>query len=144
MYQRDYILRMIDMLGDLIMGLLGKIRKGELQQAHEDIEKLYADFLKEDSALFASIPAEQLTERLLKEHNYTNGHLEMLAMLFDAEAELALAEGRLMDSIDSSEKAVILYSFIAKETKTLSFQNEDKIAGIQNRISQLKKRISYS
>jgi hypothetical protein len=135
---------MIDMLGDLIMGLLGKIRKGELQQAHEDIEKLYADFLKEDSALFTSMPAEHITERLLKEHNYTNGHLEMLAMLFDAEAELALAEGRLRDSINSSEKAVAIYIFISKETKTLSFQNEDKITGIQDRISQLKQRISYS
>ncbi len=29
MYQKDYILRMIEMLGDLIAGIFGLIRKGE-------------------------------------------------------------------------------------------------------------------
>ena len=33
MYQKDYILRMIEMLGDLIAGIFGLIRKGEYSKA---------------------------------------------------------------------------------------------------------------
>jgi len=142
MYQRDYLLRMIEMLGDLIAGLLGKIRKGEIQQAREEMDRLYTDFLKEDSALFLALPAEKLTDSLLKEHNYTHGHLEILALLFGAEAELAIAERRLKDAIELSEKTIILYNFIATEKKTFSFENEKKVADIRKRITDLENEIS--
>jgi hypothetical protein len=142
MYQRDYLLRMIEMLGDLIAGLLGKIRKGEIQQAREEMDRLYTDFLKEDSALFLALPPEKLTDSLLKEHNYTYGHLEILAMLFGAEAELAIAERRLNDAIELSEKTIILYNFIATEKKTFSFDNEKKVADIRKRITDLENEIS--
>jgi hypothetical protein len=33
MYQKDYILRMIEMLGEMIAGILGLIKKGEFEQA---------------------------------------------------------------------------------------------------------------
>jgi hypothetical protein len=35
MYQRDYILRMIEMLGDLIAAIMGSIKKVDYKQASE-------------------------------------------------------------------------------------------------------------
>jgi hypothetical protein len=81
MYQKDYILRMIEMLGDLIAGILGLIKKGEFEKAKEKLENLYYGMLKEDSAFFRDIPENELTDRLLYQHNYNNGHLEVLAEL---------------------------------------------------------------
>ncbi len=33
MYQKDYILRMIEMLGDMLAAIFGLVRKGEYQKA---------------------------------------------------------------------------------------------------------------
>jgi hypothetical protein len=94
MYQKDYILRMIEMLGDLIAGILGLIRKGDYDHASEQLGRIYYDMLKEDASFFRTIPKEELTHKLLQEHNYSSGHLEILAELFNAEAELELVQGR--------------------------------------------------
>ena len=138
MYQKDYVLRMIEMIKDLIMGILGLIKKGDLENAGEKIDNLFYDFLKEDSAFFTTIPAEELTKKLLQEHNYTHGHLEILAWLFDAEAELELARGNRKMSLEFSQKSLILFEFIENEQKTYSLEKEEKMNGIRDRIRSLE------
>ena len=138
MYQKDYILRMIEMLGDLLAAIFGLVRKGDLDGASEKLDRIYYDMLKEDAAFFRAIPAEDLTRKLIEEHNYTNGHLEILAELFNAEAELELAQGNQAGGIEYSEKALILFEFIDIEQKTLSVERLDKMAAIRDRILKLK------
>jgi len=132
-YQKDYILRMIEMIRELIMGILGLIKKGDLDIAGEKIDNLYYDFLKEDAAFFTSIPAEDLTKRLLQEHNYTHGHLEILAWLFDTEAELELARGNRKMSQEFSQKSLTLFEFIENEQKTYSLERTEKIEALKKR-----------
>jgi len=115
MYQKDYILRMIEMLGDLIAGILGLIKKGDYKQASEQLGKIYYDMLKEDASFFRAIPEGELTHKLLQEHNYTNGHLGILAELFNAEAKLGLAQGNKAGSLEYSRKSLILFEFIDAE-----------------------------
>src|SRR5512140_347750 len=105
MYQKDYILRMIEMLGDLIAGILGLIKKGELIKASVQLDNLYHKLLKEDAAFFRSLPENALTDTLLNLHNFTNGHLEILAELFNAEAELCTAKGDKAGAINYSRKS---------------------------------------
>jgi hypothetical protein len=59
MYQKDYILRMIEMLGDLIAAILGLIKKGDYNQASERLGSIYYDTLKED--FFRAISKDELT-----------------------------------------------------------------------------------
>lgn len=139
MYQKDYILRMIEMLGDLIAAILGLVRKGDINQASEKLERIYYDMLKEDAAFFRSIPRDKLTDVLLEKHNYTNGHLEILAELFNAEAELEMAQGNGAGSLEYSEKSLMLFEFIDTRQKTLSLERLDKMKFIRERISALKK-----
>jgi hypothetical protein len=142
MYQRDYILKMIEMMGDLIAGILGLIRKGKYRQASQSLENAYTDFLKQDASLLQSIPKEDLTSKLLKEHNYTNGHLEILSELFYAQAELSYAQGKRNDSIEFYEKSLILLDFIAKESKTFSIEKQSRVSFIQEQIARLKSSAS--
>jgi hypothetical protein len=128
---------MIEMIRELIMGILGLIKKGDLDIAGEKIENLYYDFLKEDSAFFTSIPVEDLTKKLLQEHNYTHGHLEILSWLFDAEAELEMARGNRKMSLEFSRKSLILFEFIENEQKTYSLEKNEQITAIKNRIELL-------
>jgi hypothetical protein len=137
MYQKDYILRMIEMLGDLIAAVLGLARKGDFQQATVKLERIYYDMLKEDAAFFRSIPKEDLTHVLLEKHDYTNGHLEILAELFNAEAELAEAQGNPQDCLEYSEKSLLLFEFIDLQQKTLSLDRLDKMTLIRDRITKL-------
>jgi Family of unknown function (DUF6483) len=135
MYQKDYILRMIEMLGELIAGILGLIKKGDLKQAAGKLENLYYDILKEDAAFFRNIPSNELTDRLLHLHNYTNGHLEILAELFNAEAELCIAQEDKSGAIEYSRKSLILFEFIDKEYKTYSQDRIDRMEMIRKRTS---------
>jgi len=140
MYQQDYILRMIEMLGDLLAAIFGLIKKGDYKKAGDKLDRIYYDMLKEDAAFFRSIPKDELTHTLLEEHNYTNGNLEILAELFNAEAELELAQGNNAGSLEYSEKSLLLFEFIDLKEKTLSFERIDKMAAIRNRIEGLKGR----
>ena len=142
MYQKDYILRMVEMIAELIAGILGLIKKGDFRKASTSIDNAYFDFLKQDASLFRSIHKEKVTEKLIKEHNYTNGHLEILSELFYAEAELLYAKGNHSESIEFYEKTLILYEFVAKELKSFSFDKQSKISLIQNRITLLKNATS--
>lgn len=135
MFQRDYILRMIEMISDLIAGILGLVRKGKYQEAEESLDQAYLDFLKEDAAFFQAIPKEKLTEELLGKHHYTSGHLEVLSELFFAQAELFYAQGHLHESMNYYERCLLLTEFVVKESKVYSVQK-------QNRIDELKARIA--
>jgi hypothetical protein len=93
--------------------------------------------LKEDAAFFRSIPKEDLTHELIEKHDYTNGHLEILAELFNAEAELAAAQGNAQGCVEYSEKALLLFEFIDLQMKTLSLDRLDKMSAIRERIVKL-------
>jgi len=86
MYQKDYILRMVEMIGDLIAAFLGLLKKGDLDQAEKLMERGYTELLRNDASFFLLIPKEQLTDKLLGEHHYEHYHLEILSELFFAEA----------------------------------------------------------
>ena len=134
MLQKDYILRMLEMLGDLIAGILGLLRKGELVQAEDKLERLYYDFLKEDASYFRKLPESRLTTDLLDRHNYSNGHLEILAELFNAEAELCLAKGDKAGVLENSRKSLILFEYIDMAYRTYSQDRIDKMDNLRRRI----------
>jgi hypothetical protein len=137
MYQKDYILRMIEMLGDLLAAIFGLVIKGDYFKASEKLEQIYYDMLKEDAVFFRSIPKEELTHRLLEEHNYTSGHLEILAELFNAEAELALAQGDSTGSLEFSEKSLLLFEYVDVYRRTLSLERLDRMSVLRERVERL-------
>lgn len=137
MYQRDYILRMIDMIGQLIAAIIGKIKSGEYETASEQLENLYHDVLKEDASYFRSLPEKEMTEKLLKKHNYTNGHLEILAELFNAEAELNMGKGDKTAAVEYSRKSILLFEFVDSQMKIYSLERINKIESIRKRIDTL-------
>ena len=128
---------MIEMLADLIAGILGLIKKGDFQQASQSLENAYYDFLKQDAAFFSSIPTNELTNKLLKEHHFTNGHLEILSELFYAQAELFYAQKNQIASLDFYEKSLILLNFVIKESNTFSIEKQSKVTLIQNQIVKI-------
>lgn len=137
MYSKDFILRMIEMIGDLIAGILGLIKKGDFQQASQTLDNAYQAFLKEEASFLKGIKKEILIGELTSKHNFTQGHLEILSELFFAEAEILCAKGQLTASIEFYEKSFILLDFVIKSSKTISFEKNAKLLAIQNRVDEL-------
>jgi hypothetical protein len=137
MYNKDYILRMIEMVGELIAAILGKIRKGDYEKASGLISNLYYDVLREDASYFRNLPEENLTRNLMASHNYTNGHLEILAELFNAEAELSLARGQDTECASYSRKSLLIFEFIDAEQRTYSLERINKMEAIRKRIEMV-------
>ncbi len=137
MYQRDYILRMIEMLGELIAGIFKLIRVGDFTKASQAIENAYYDFLKKDASFFRNLKKENIVHELLQYHNYVNGHLEILSELFYADAEYHYAHKNFPLSLEFYEKALILFEFVEKESKTFSLDKKSKIESVKDRIKQL-------
>ena len=140
MFQKDYILRMIEMIGDLIAALLGLIKKGDLEQAGKIIERGYLELLRRDASFFQLIPKEQLTDKLLGDHHYTNGHLEVLSELFFAEATLSEARNKLHNSLIYYEKSLVLLDFLEQEDKTWSAKREERKNLLKERIAVLSEK----
>jgi len=138
MYQKDFLLRMIEMIAELVAGILGLIKKGDYKQASQSLDYAYSNFLKQDASLLQSIPKEELTVTLLREHNYNNGHLEILSELFYAQAELFYAQGKQTESLEFYEKSFILLNFITKESESFSLDKQSRLTALQERISELK------
>lgn len=135
MYQRDYILRMIEMLAQLIAGILKLIKTGDINQASHALENAYHFAFQHDSLKLRDLPEEKLIETLLKELHYTSGHLEMLAELFFAEAELLRAEEKQTDSSLLYRKSLALYETIDKESRSFSQDRQNKMLIIRDRLA---------
>lgn len=138
MFQKDYILRMVEMIGELIAAFLGLIKKGDLEQAEKILERGYIELLRREAAFFQSIPKDKLTTTLIGEHNYENGHLAVLAELFFAEAILNEAQQKMANSLICYEKSLILLEFLEEEDKTWSAKRDERITLLKTKISQLQ------
>ena len=142
MLQKDYIMRLIQMFFEFLSKLLSRIEKGEFEKAEEEINHAYVDFLKQDAAFFYSISKENLSNDLIRKHNYTREHLEILSELFNAEAELRFAKHQHKISKEFYEKSLILLRFVISESKTFSFDKEAKLKKLETRIDEINSIIS--
>ena len=140
MFQKDYILRMIEMIGDLIAAILGLIKKGDPEQAEKLLERGYYELLRHEASFFQMIPKEQLTHTLISEHHFLNGHLEVLAELFFAEALLRESQNRIANCLVYYEKSLILLEFLEQEDKTWSKKREERMSLLKEKIQALSER----
>lgn len=134
MYKRDYILRMIEMMAQLIAGILKLIKTGDLYRASQDLQGAYRLAFQHDSLKLKDIPEENLIHALLEEYHYTTGHLEMLAELFLAEAELRVAEKDTEEALSFYRKSLALLEYIDKDYRAYSQERQDKIQAIRERL----------
>ena len=138
MYQKDYILKMIEMLGKFIAAIFDRISNGKFNEAEELLDESYETLLKESAAKFTFIPKEQLTEQLLSEYHFVNEQLEILAILFKIEGDLRFAQKNFNLSADFLEKSLILLEFLDNNSKLYSMERKSNIDELKKKINLLK------
>ncbi len=134
MIQRDYILRMIEMLVQAIAAILKLIKTANLRQASQQLQNAYHMAFQHEALKLKTLPEEGLVDTLLQEYLYTTGHLEMLAELFYADAELLLAENKISESLSYYRKSLTLLEYIDNESKSYSQERQDRMRTIRERL----------
>ena len=136
MYQRDYILRMIETIAQLIAGILKLIKTGDINRASQALQNAYEVAFRHEAIQLKAIPEEGLLDSLLEEHLYTTGHLEMLAELFYADAELLLAEKKFSECLSFYRKSLAIFEYIDKEYHSYSQARQDRMQVIRERLEK--------
>ena len=137
MYRKDYILRMIEMFGEMLRGILGMIRKKKYEEASEAIENAYSELLQQSSSEILKLSPDNLPGILQSEYNYNQQQLEIVAGLLFAEGELDYAKNDFSHSLINYQKSIIILKYLDQEQKIYSLEHQNRIAQIENRIKEL-------
>lgn len=125
--ERDYLMRQLLMLFEVIQKILRWRKKGEKGKAEEEIRYFY-QILKIEPDI-RSMGIEQLLEYLQKEKNLTNEHIEMVAFVLKEQGELE--EDRKV-KIDFFRKAYFLLDKVERESITFSMDRQLKLAELRD------------
>ncbi len=124
--ERDFIMRQLLMLFDVIQKILRWRKKGEKGKAEDEIRYFYQILNIETD--IRSMGIEELLDYLEKEKNLTNEHIEMVAFVLKEQGEL---EDDMNHKIDFFRKAYFLLDKVERESVTFSMDRQLKIGELR-------------
>lgn len=132
MYQKDYILRMIEAFAKMIAGIIGLIKKGDREGAIHKIMETYDTILK--------INPEELYQyddpawyRFCNERNLDE--LEMVAELFKLEGEIRMDAGNPEEGLRLLFRSLELFKYVDGQSHTFSVIRFEKISSLEETLS---------
>lgn len=124
--EKDYIMRQLLMLFEVIQKILRWRKKGEKGKAKDEIKYFY-QILKIETDI-NSMKIEELIEFLEKEKNLTNEHIEMVAFVLKEQGEME-EDSKL--KIDFFRKSYFLLAKVERESITFSMDRQMKLAELK-------------
>ena len=124
--ERDYIMRQLMMLFDVIQKIFNFRKKGQKEEAEEQIRYFY-NYLKLETKIQEK-SIESLLDYLVSEKKFTNNHLEMIAFVFKEQGELA---DNSAQKLGFFRKAYFLLEKIDRESTSFSMDRHMKLAELK-------------
>ncbi len=124
--ERDYLMRQLMQLFEVIHKILGHRKKGEDNQAEEQIRYFYS-ILKLDTDI-RRLNIEELLRVLLEERKLSNEHLELLAFVLIEEGEMV---GTEEERFDCFRKAYFLLDKVERESTVFSMDRQIKLSELR-------------
>ena len=132
MYQKDYIMRMIEAFAKMVAGIIGLIKKGDPDGAISRIKETYDIILKiNPEELYQFDDHEWYTfckERSLDE-------LEMIAELFKLEGEIRMDAGNSDEGLRMLYRSLELFKYVDGQSGTFSVVRFEKITSLEEVLS---------
>jgi len=122
MLEKDYLMRQLMQLFEALQMIIRHRRKGENQQAGEDIRYFYSILKIDEKAEKLNI--EHFIRFLVEEKKFTNDQLEMVAYVLKEQGEMADSEE---NRVDLFRKAYFLLEKTEREGITFSLDRLMKI-----------------
>jgi hypothetical protein len=124
--ERDYLMRQLRMLFDVISKIIRHRRKGENEDAQDEINYLYS-CLKIDEDI-KTMNIEALFDLLVNIKKLTNEHIEMVAYVLKEQGELS---DQRESKLDFFRKAYFLLDKVDRESFTFSMDRQMKMAELR-------------
>ncbi|WP_321997012.1 hypothetical protein [Draconibacterium orientale] len=121
--EKDYLMRQLMMLFEVIQKILRHRRKGEDEEAEKQIQFFY-EYLKIDDDV-EKLSVEALIELLEKDKNLVNEQLEMVAFVLKEQGELADSDDKRLDFF---RKSYFILQKVERESISFSIDRQMKIA----------------
>lgn len=124
--ERDYLMRQILMLFEVIQKILRLRKKGDKEEAEKEIKYFYECLKIEDDIQNLSI--EKFNDVLVSQKKLTNEHLEMIAFVMKEQGELAETE---KERLNYFHKAYFLLEKVERESTSFSMDRQMKLAELK-------------
>lgn len=115
MYQQDYILRQIEMLGSLLRRMLQSIREGRTGEPLEMIDEIFEDITGSGPDLIDALPVEGLLAMLSAGGQLDEGRTALLGMLLLERATAYEAVGDFAAAASERSRGTALLAAIPAE-----------------------------
>ena len=124
--EKDYLMRQLLMLFEVIHKILRWRKKGEKGKAHDEIKYFY-QILNIDTDV-RKLNIEELLRLLEREKKLTNEHIEMVAFVLKEQGELEEDASRKLDFF---RKSYFLLEKVERESITFSMDRQMKLAELR-------------
>lgn len=124
--EKDYLMRQLMMLFEVIHKILRHRRKGETEEAEQEIKYFYECLKIDDDVREMNI--EQLLELLEYKKKLTNEHIELVAFVLKEQGELA-ADDTMRE--DFFKKSYFLLDKVERESTSFSMDRQLKMAELK-------------
>jgi hypothetical protein len=124
--ERDYLMRQLMMLFEVIEKIVRYRKKGEKRLAEDEIEYFYSSL--NIGSEIKSMSIENLLKFLESEKKLTNEHIEMVAFVLKEQGELSENDE---NKINYFRKAYFLLDKIDHESITFSMDRQMKMAELR-------------
>ena len=125
MYQKDYILRVIEACSDALARIIGLKKEGKNSLALDEIKKTYSEILKINVDDILTTTANEIADIEIEK-------LEMISDLLKVEAEVEFNEGNEQKAIILFKKALEILILVDEKQTTFSFERKNKITELKN------------
>lgn len=130
MYQKDFILRVIEACSDALARIIGLKKEGKNNLALDEIKRTYVEVLKININDILSTPTEEIK-------NIEIEKLEMISDLLKVEGEIEFTDRNNQRSTQLINKALELLELADQENTTFSFERKNKITDLKNLLNEI-------
>ena len=124
--EKDYLMRQLMMLFDVISKMIRHRKKGENEDAQDEINYFYSCLkINED---IKNMNIEDLFDLLVNIKKLTNEHIEMIAYVLKEQGELSET---IEIKLDFFRKAYFLFDKVERESITFSMDRQMKMAELK-------------
>ena len=124
--EKDYLMRQLMMMFELIAKIFRYRKKGEIENAQEEIKYFYS-ILKIDEDV-RTLSIKDLLNLLENVKKLTNDHIEMVAYVLKEQGELSTNE---KEKLDFFRKSYFLLEKVERESVSFSMDRQLKIAELR-------------
>ncbi|KPK87283.1 MAG: hypothetical protein AMS27_03010 [Bacteroides sp. SM23_62_1] len=140
MEQRDYLMRQIEQLGEVLAVMLARLlgikQKGNASLGLEELRQTYKSELDLDVEELIRIPKEKIVETFLKKNKLMEHHLETIAELLQVTGEDLISYDRVKDGNNILEKSLYILEYLQTTSKVYSINRVMKIGYLKNMLKE--------